>query len=253
MSEESKNKIAIVTGGADGIGLSTSKLLAEKNYIVIISDINEEAGKHAVDDLVKEGKQADFIKVDVSNYEEVKSLIDQTVEKYKTIDLLVNNAGIGTKEYRRASEHTLEDWDKVIAVNQSGVFYGMKVALGYMLEQGSGNIVNVASLAGVKASTTGMAYAASKFAVVGMTKSAALEYASRNIRINCICPSFTETQLLEDSMFLVPDMREKLVRSIPLKRYAQPEEMAEAIYWLASDKSAFVTGHTLVVDGGLLL
>ncbi len=247
------DKVAIVTGGADGIGLATCKLLAQHNYMVVVSDVNEEAGNQAVEEILAAGNQASFMKADVSIYAEVKSLMDETAEKYGRIDLLVNNAGIGTKEYMRAADHTLEDWDKVISVNQSGVFYGMKAVLGYMLKQGSGNIVNVASLAGVKASTTGMAYAASKFAVVGMTKSAALEYASKRIRINCICPSFTETQLLEDSMFLVPDMREKLVRSIPLKRYAQPEEMAEAIYWLASDKSAFVTGHALVVDGGLLL
>ncbi len=245
--------IAIVTGGGAGIGLATCILLSKNNYHVVVSDINVEAGENAVTTIQEAGGSAAFMQANVADYHQVQSLVAGTVETHGRIDLIVNNAGIGTSTFMKVAQHTLEEWDKVIAVNQSGVFYGMKAALGFMEKQGFGNIVNVASLAGVKASTTGMAYSASKFAVVGMTKSAALEYASKNIRINCVCPSFTETDLLEKSNLHHPDIKEKLIRSIPMKRYGSPEEIAEAIYWLASDKSSFVTGHSLIIDGGLVL
>jgi len=247
-----EKKIAIVTGGAAGIGQGTCEVLKENNYKVVISDIDETAGMATAKTLIEEGGEAIFHKADVSKFEEVKSLIEKAVDQYGKLDLMVNNAGIGANEFQRTADHSLDDWDKIVAVNQSGVFYGMKLALGQMMKQGSGNIVNVASLAGIKGSGTGLAYSASKFAVVGMTKSAAWEYASKNIRINCVCPAFTETQLVNNSMLGIPEVKAKLMKSIPMKRFAEPEEIAQAIYWLASDQSSFVTGHALVLDGGVL-
>lgn len=244
-------KIAVVTGGASGIGKCTCELLIKNGYQLMLSDINEQLGLAVVEALKNAGGDVVFHKADVSKFQEVKTLIDKAVAHFGQLDLLVNNAGIGPKKYQKTADHTLEDWDNVVTVNQSGVFYGMKVALGYMEKQGFGNIVNVASLAGIRGSLTGVSYSASKFAVVGMTKSAALEYGKLNIRINCICPSFTETPLLNDNMTVIPGMKEKLMRTVPLRRFAGPEEMAEGILWLASDKSGFVTGHSLVIDGGV--
>ena len=163
---------------------------------------------------------------------------------------MVNNAGIGGKQQARTAEHSYEDWHNVIAVNQTGVFYCMKTALSQMMKQGHGNIVNVASLAGLRASGNNLSYSASKFAVVGMTKSAALEYGRKNIRINAVCPGFTESALLDQLLSVSPDMGDKLKRFIPMGRFGQANEIAEAICWLASDNSKFITGQTITLDGG---
>ncbi len=248
-----KKKIAVVTGGAAGIGFATCQLLAENDYLVILSDINESLGKTAANNIQEKGGEAIFHKLDVSKFEEVISLIGKVVEQYERIDLLVNNAGIGPKRVQKTADHDLDEWDKIVAINQSGVFYGMKAAVGQMMKQGFGNIVNVASLAGLKASGTGIAYSASKFAVVGMTKSAAWEYASKNIRINCVCPAFTETALLNDSELGHPEMKAKLLKAVPMRRFADPIEIAKSILWLASDQSSYVTGHALTVDGGMMM
>ena len=149
--------------------------------------------------------------------------------------------------------YTLEDWNGVIAVNQTGVFYCMKLALQQMIKQGTGTIVNVASLAGLKASLNNISYAASKFAVVGMTKSAALEYAKTGIRINAVCPGYTESNLLDKLLAARPDMDDMLKSIIPMKRYGDASEIADAIVWLASDQTKFITGQTITLDGGTSL
>lgn len=245
------NKVAVVTGGASGIGLATCKLLAKNNYDVVISDVNDEAGKKAVEEIKKLGVAAIYQHADVSKYEQVEALINKTVSQFGKLDVLVNNAGIGPKKYQKTADYPLEEFDKIVAVNQNGVFYGMKLGIRQMLKQGGGgSIVNVSSIAGVYATNSGMGYTASKFAVVGMTKSAALEYGKHNIRINCICPYATDTPILEDSGMLETELRAKISKTIPLRRYAEPTEMAEGILWLATDKSSFVTGHTLILDGG---
>ena len=182
-------------------------------------------------------------------------LVNQIVEKHGQLDVMVNNAGIGGKQQRKTAEHSNEDWHNedwhnVIAVNQTGVFYCMKMALGQMMKQGHGNIVNVASLAGLKPSGNNLSYSASKFAVVGMTKSAALEYGRKNIRINAVCPGFTESALLDQLLSVSPDMGDKLKRFIPMGRFGEANEIAEAICWLASDNSKFITGQTITLDGG---
>jgi len=147
----------------------------------------------------------------------------------------------------------MEDWDNVIAVNQTGVFYCMKLALEKMMEQGSGSIVNIASLAGLKASGKNLSYSASKFAVVGMTKSAALEYGKDNIRINAICPGYTESALLDQLLNADPRAGDFLKSMVPMKRFGKAEEIAEAVVWLASDNTSFITGQTIVLDGGISL
>lgn len=239
-----KDKIAIVTGGSQGIGAATVKAMRKEGAIVIIADINKPQESD------NELKDSDFIKTDVSDHNSVKSLIESIVSNHGRLDILVNNAGIGNKHFAKTAEHTLEDWENVIAINQSGVFYGMKYALQQMMKQGHGNIVNVSSLAGIKASGNNIAYSASKFAVVGMTKSAALEYARKNIRINCVCPGYTQSDLLNQLLDAAPNMNEKLLKYMPMNRFGKSSEIAEAILWLASDKSSFTTGQAMIIGGG---
>ncbi|WP_299439356.1 3-oxoacyl-ACP reductase family protein [uncultured Aquimarina sp.] len=248
-----KNKIVIVTGAGSGIGAATAKHFAKHKATVVVSDIKETKAQQIVDEIIGDGGKAIVITANVANFEEVAQLITKTVEQLGQVDIMVNNAGIGPRNMSKTAEYTLEDWDSVIAVNQTGVFYCMKLALQQMMKQGHGNIVNIASLAGLKASLNNLSYSASKFAVVGMTKSAALEYATKNIRINAVCPGYTESALLEKLLSVRPDMDQMLKSVIPMKRYGLAEEIAEAVVWLASDNTKFITGQTITLDGGTSL
>jgi NAD(P)-dependent dehydrogenase (short-subunit alcohol dehydrogenase family) len=238
-----KEKVVVITGAGSGIGEATAKLFGQHGAAVVVSDIN----------LANAEKVVSEIKTDVTKNEEVEALIKSAVAEHGRLDVIVNNAGIGGRAQAKTAEHTLDDWHNVIAVNQTGVFYCMKAALQQMMTQGHGNIVNVASLAGLKASGNNLSYSASKFAVVGMTKSAALEYGSKNIRINAVCPGYTHSALLDQLLSARPDMGDLLKRHIPMKRFGEANEIAEGICWLASDSSKFMTGQTLTLDGGTSL
>lgn len=250
---EVKDKIVIVTGAGSGIGAATAQYFANHGAQVIVSDYKEEKAQKTVDTIASNGGKATVIKANVTNFEEVENLVKNTVEQFGRIDVIVNNAGIGPRQMSKTADYTLNDWDNVIAVNQTGVFYCMKLALQQMVKQGHGNIVNIASLAGLKASPNNLSYSASKFAVVGMTKSAAMEYASKNIRINAVCPGYTESALLDKLLSARPDMDDILKKTIPMKRYGQADEIAEAVAWLASDSTKFITGQTITLDGGTSL
>lgn len=245
-----KDKVVIVTGAGSGIGKATAKLFGTHGAMVVVSDINQDNAKSVADEILMADGKASVVKTDVTSFEEVEAMVNQIVEKHGQLDVMVNNAGIGGKIQARTADHTLDDWHNVVAVNQTGVFYCMKTALGQMMKQGHGNIVNVASLAGLRASGNNLSYSASKFAVVGMTKSAALEYGRKNIRINAVCPGFTESALLDQLLSVSPDMGDKLKRFIPMGRFGEANEIAEAICWLASDNSKFITGQTITLDGG---
>jgi len=249
---EVKNKIVIVTGAGSGIGKATAIHFAKHGAIVVVSDINLESAKKVAEEIVTNGGKSRPIKVNVAKFEEVNNLIKTTVEEFGRLDVIVNNAGIGPN-LLRTHESSLEDWDRVIAVNQTGVFYCMKLALVQFLKQGGGTIVNIASLAGLKASPNNISYSASKFAVVGMTKSVAMEYATKNIRINAVCPGYTESALLDQIIAAKPEMDAILKSVIPMKRYGKAEEIAEAAVWLASDNTKFITGQTITLDGGTSL
>jgi len=248
-----KDKIVIVSGAGSGIGAATAKLIAQQGALVIVTDINLLAAEK-VSQEINEMQGNSYAKaLDVTDPNKVKQLVEAVVKKHGVLDVMVNNAGIGGNEFVKTAAHGLETWERVIAVNQSGVFYCMKYALQIMEQQGHGNIVNVASLAGLKASGNNIAYSASKFAVVGMTKSAALEYARKNIRINAVCPGYTHSALLEGLFKLNPNLENKLLKYIPMNRYGNALEVAEAILWLASEKTSFITGQTITIDGGTSL
>ena len=249
---EVKNKIVIVTGAGSGIGKATAIHFAKHGAIVVVADINLESAQKVVEEIVTNGGICRSIKVNVAKFEEVDYLIKATIKEFGRLDVIVNNAGIGPN-LLRTHESSLEDWNRVIAVNQTGVFYCMKLALVEFLKQGGGTIVNIASLAGLKASPNNISYSASKFAVVGMTKSVAMEYATKNIRVNAVCPGYTESSLLDQLIAAKPDMDAILKSVIPMKRYGKAEEIAEAAVWLASDSTKFITGQTITLDGGTSL
>ena len=249
---EVKNKIVIVTGAGSGIGKATAIHFAKYGAIVVVADINLESAQKVVEEIVTNGGICRSIKVNVAKFEEVDYLIKATIKEFGRLDVIVNNAGIGPN-LLRTHESSLEDWNRVIAVNQTGVFYCMKLALVEFLKQGVGTIVNIASLAGLKASPNNISYSASKFAVVGMTKSVAMEYATKNIRVNAVCPGYTESALLDQLIAAKPEMDAILKSVIPMKRYGKAEEIAEAAVWLASDNTKFITGQTITLDGGTSL
>ncbi len=249
---EVKNKIVIVTGAGSGIRKATAIHFAKHGAIVVVSDRKSASANKVVELIVKDGGTALQIEADVTNFEAVENLVAQTVKEFGRLDVIVNNAGIGPN-LLRTHEATLQDWNQVIAVNQTGVFYCMKVALGQFLKQGGGNIINIASLAGLKASPNNISYSASKFAVVGMTKSVAMEYATKNIRVNAVCPGYTESALLDQLIAAKPEMDAVLKSVIPMKRYGKAEEIADAVVWLASENTKFITGQTLTLDGGTSL
>ena len=256
---EVKKKIVIITGAGSGIGKATAIHFAKHGATVVVSDINLEKVEKVANEInsLQTGEltnkvKALPIKANVIVFEEVENLISKTVEEFGQLDVIVNNAGIGPS-LLRTHESSLKDWDRVIAVNQTGVFYCMKVALQQFLKQGHGNIVNIASLAGLKASPNNISYSASKFAVVGMTKSVAMEYATKNIRVNAVCPGYTESALLSQLINAKPEMDAILKSVIPMKRYGKAEEIADAVVWLASDNTKFITGQTITLDGGTSL
>ena len=249
---EVTNKIVIITGAGSGIGKATAIHFAKYGATVVVSDINLESAQKVADEIATNKGKAFAVKANVAKFEDVENLINATVEKFGSLDVIVNNAGIGPN-LLKTHESLLKDWDRVISVNQTGVFYCMKVALQQFLKQGHGNIVNIASLAGLKASPSNISYSASKFAVVGMTKSAAMEYATKNIRVNAVCPGYTESALLDQLLNAKPEMDAILKSMIPMKRFGKTSEIAEAVVWLASDSTRFITGQTITLDGGTSL
>jgi NAD(P)-dependent dehydrogenase (short-subunit alcohol dehydrogenase family) len=248
-----KDKIVIVTGAGSGIGKATALHFGYHGAKVVVSDINLESATEVSKEIESNGGTSLAIETNVTDFSAVESLIEQTVKAFGQLDVIVNNAGIGPRKLLKTAEYALEDWDSVIAVNQTGVFYCMKLALQQMMKQGFGNIVNIASLAGLKASLNNLSYSASKFAVVGMTKSAALEYAKTGIRINAVCPGYTESALLDQLLSARPEMDAMLKAVIPMKRYGKASEIADAVVWLASDQTKFMTGQTITLDGGTSL
>jgi NAD(P)-dependent dehydrogenase (short-subunit alcohol dehydrogenase family) len=244
-------KVALVTGGASGIGRATALALAREGAKLIIADMNDDGGQQTVHMITEQGGDATFVRVDVTQAREVEAMISTTVETYGRLDCAHNNAGIGSRPRVLLHELPEESWDRVLSINLKGVWLCMKYEIIQMRKQGGGAIVNTASIMGLVGSwSRSGAYNASKHGVVGLTKTAALEYATSGIRVNAVCPGYIRTPLIEEALTSNPEMEAEIVARHPIGRMGHPEEIAEAVVWLCSDAASFVTGHTMTVDGG---
>ncbi len=246
------NKVVLVTGGASGIGRASALMFVREGASVVIADVNEVGGEESSALITRGGGQAHFIRADVSQTRDVEALIAGVLRLYGQLDIAFNNAGIGG-QMSLTADKTEEEWDAVIGINLKGVWLCMKHEIPVMLDNGGGAIINMASVAGLLGFRLAGAYAASKHGVIGLTKTAALEYARKNIRVNAVCPYFTDTPMVQDMIENAPVMREATVSGTPIKRLATADEIAEVVVWLASDKASYVTGHALPIDGGAVV
>jgi len=251
MSGQLNGKVALITGGASGIGRATALTFAREGAKLIIADMNEDGGQQTVHMIAEHGGEATFVQVDVSRATEVEAMISQTVQTYGRLDCAHNNAGIGSRPRVLLHELSEESWERVISINLKGVWLCLKYEIIQMCTQGGGAIVNTASIMGLVGSwSRSGVYNASKHGVVGLTKTAALEYAKAGIRVNAVCPGYIRTPLIEEALTSNPEMEAQIVARHPVGRMGRPEEIAEAVMWLCSDAASFVTGHTMTVDGG---
>lgn len=242
-----KNKVAIITGAASGIGKATAFLFAEHGAKVVVADIDIHGGKATTAQIQAEANEAKFIETDVTIVSDTQNVVTQTIEAYGKLDILFNNAGIAMR--LPVDELPEEDWHRCIDVNLHGVFLCAKAAIPAMRTNGGGSIINMSSIYGVVGADVRAAYVASKGAVTNLTRGMALDYAEDNIRVNCICPGFVETPLVA-GVIKTPDEYQKFADKHPMRRLGQPEEIAYGALYLASDESAFVTGIALPIDGG---
>ncbi|ACV26646.1 SDR family NAD(P)-dependent oxidoreductase [Kangiella koreensis] len=245
------SKVALVTGGSAGIGKAIVESFAARGDTVVISDVDQDRGEKLVDSIRQKGGDALFVKNDVSDLESVKQLFETIKDRYGRLDYAINNAGI-EGEQNETADCTFENFDRTIKVNLYGVFYGMKHELDIMREQGSGVIVNISSIAGEVGFMNLPAYCASKGGVIQLTKTAALEYAARNIRVNAICPAVIMTEMVERITNHDPAVQAEFAKLQPMERTGTPQEIADSVMWLCSDKSSFVTGQAINIDGGYL-
>ncbi len=247
-----EGKAALVTGGGSGLGRASAIALARAGATVTVADVDEQGGKETAALVSEEaGGEADFVRADVTQADEVEAMVDKVVARWGHLDCALNNAGT-TGVSAPTADYTLDDWNRAIALNLTGVFLCLKYELPAMLERG-GAIVNMASGAGLVGFPGLPAYVASKHGVVGLTRAAALEYASQGVRVNAICPGSTRTPMLEGFMGGDEQVERMMTRAVPLGRLGRPEEIAEAVVWLCSDAASFVVGHSLAVDGGSVI
>ncbi|HWZ82141.1 MAG TPA: SDR family oxidoreductase [Terriglobales bacterium] len=251
MATDLRGKIAIVTGGTSGIGRDAAILFAKEGSKVVVAGRREAEGKETMDLVRAAGGDGFFLKTDVSKTADVQALVDKTVEKFGRLDIAFNNAGI-EGEWIPIVDQTEEAWDSTININLKGVWLCLKYQIRQMLKQcGGGAICNMSSVAGWIGSAGAATYCASKHGVIGLTKSAALETARNGIRVNAVCPAVIETPMGE-RVFGAPDMKKFALGLHPIGRFGRPMEIAEAVVWMCSDKASFMTGQSLILDGGML-
>jgi NAD(P)-dependent dehydrogenase (short-subunit alcohol dehydrogenase family) len=245
-------KVALITGGGSGIGRASALALAAEGAKIVISDVNVAGGEDSVQQIQSQNGSAVFVPCDVSQAGEVRALVAETLQTYGRLDCAVNSAGVGG-DMTPTDLREEAAWDFLMNINLKGVWLSMKYELAPMLEQKSGSIVNLASAAGLIGFRYASAYSASKHGVVGLTRSAALEYANKGVRVNAVCPGFTDTPMVDELTETNPKMAEATIKSIPMRRLGTPEEIAAAVLWLCLPDSSFVTGHALAIDGGTVV
>jgi NAD(P)-dependent dehydrogenase (short-subunit alcohol dehydrogenase family) len=251
MTRELEGKVGLVTGGTSGIGRDTAVLFAKAGAKVVVAGRRELEGKETIELVQAAGGDAMFVKTDVSNASAVDALMQETVKRFGRLDVAFNNAGIEGR-WVPIVKQSEEDWDRTIDINLKGVWLCLKYEIRQMLKQGGGGaIVNMASIMGLIGSSGSAAYSASKHGVMGLTKAAALENARSGIRINTVCPGVIETAMAERT-FGAPAVHKYVVSCHPIGRLGRPAEIAEAVVWMCSDRASFMTGQSLVLDGGFL-
>ena len=247
-----EGKHILITGGGSGIGAASARVLSARGALVGIADLNEDNANSLASEIEQAGGKAYAVAVDVTEPSQVKAMFDTALSRTDKIDVIINNAGI---DHFPAPLTEVDDamFMKNIQVNLAGVWYCMKNALKHMTATGGGHIINIASVAGLRSAPMISAYSASKHGVIGLTKSAAVEYARANIRINAVCPSFVDTPMVQGVLSKLDERGQKgLIGANPMKRLGKPEEIANAVAWLCSDESSFMTGQSVVLDGGML-
>lgn len=247
-----KGKIALVMGGGAGTGRATSLAFAREGAAVVVADINERAGREAVALIGQNGGTALFVGADMGSAEDIRRVLQTVESRFGALHVVSNNAasGIANTPIAEISE---TDWDRCMAVTLRGVWLGMKYQLPLIEASGGGAIVNIASLSGMRGDAMQAAYAAAKAGVINLSKTAAVEYAKRSVRVNCICPGGIDSGGMRFYLKQMPEMRAKTEAIHPMGRLARPEEVADAAVYLCSDRASFITGHALVVDGGVLV
>ncbi len=244
-----KNKIALVTGAGSGIGEASALLFAANGATVVLADMDMDGTNRVLTLIEKNGGKGAVVKCDVSKPEECEHLVNETLKTFGQLDIAVNNAGIGGPA-ALVGDYPIDGWDKVIGINLSGVFYGMRYQIPAMLKNGGGSIVNMASILGKVGFPMSSAYASAKHGVIGLTETAACEYATQGIRVNAVGPGFIKTPLLDKN--LNEEQLKGIAAMHPMQRLGTAQEVAELVLWLASDKASFVTGAYYNVDGGYL-
>lgn len=243
-------KVALVTGSAMGIGLACAEAFAKAGYITVLADIKE--ATEQASKLAEEGCQAVAYRCDVSDTQAVKEMVDWIISTYGRLDAAHNNAGIQTPQ-RPMAEITDDEFDRTVAVDLKGVWNCMRYEILQMLKQGGGTIVNTASAGGVVGFPGQAAYIACKHAIIGLTKTAAIDYSAKGIRINAVCPGVIRTPMADELIRRNPQLEEMFTKDIPAGRLGKPEEIADAVLWLCSPQATYMNGHALIVDGGVTI
>jgi len=251
MPSEYRDKVVLVTGGSYGIGRAAAIGFAQRGAKVVIADLDVKRGEETLQRIKAAGGDAIFVKTDVSSEADVEALVKKAVQTYGKLDCAFNNAGIH-KQFVSIVDFVAKDWDEMINVNLKSVWLCMKYEIRQMLKQGKGAIVNTSSAAGLVGAPSNPAYPASKHGVVGITKSTALEFARKGIRVNCVCPGPTRTGMNEELTATNPEMVKAMDQKVPMGRIGEPEEVAAAAIFLCSDEASYITGHALPVDGGIV-
>ena len=249
MTSQFTGKVALVTGGSTGMGRAAALAFAREGANIVVADTNIQDGEETARRIKGTGIEALFVPTDVSQATAVETLINTTIATYGRLDYAFNNAGIN-EEHGPLTDCTEAQWDRIISINLKGIWLCMKYEIPHMLKLGKGSIVNTASVVGLTGGRGFPAYVASKHGIIGLTKATALDYGKDGIRVNAVCPGTIYTPMYERRVGNDPETTARIISEIPLRRLGQPEDIAEAVIWLCSDASSFVTGHALVIDGG---